>query len=101
MRRVILAAWCFLFSVAALGADQEPKVHKIAVGGEGGWDYLTVDSEAQRLYVSRGNRVVVIDLARETVVGELPDTPGVHGIALVPDSTKGFTSNGADSTVTV
>jgi DNA-binding beta-propeller fold protein YncE len=101
MHKVILIAWCSLSCVAALRADQEPKVHKIAVGGEGGWDYLTVDSEARRLYVSRGNRLVVIDLAKETVVGELPDTPGIHGIALVPDLGKGFTSNGADSTVTV
>lgn len=84
-----------------MGADQEPKQHKIAVGGEGGWDYLTVDSAARRLYVARSNRVVVIDLDQETVVGELPDTPGVHGIALVPELSKGFTSNGADGTVTV
>jgi hypothetical protein len=97
----MLIAWCSLSSVLALGAGQEPKVHKISVGGDGGWDYLTVDSEARRLYVSRGNRVVVIDLTNETVIGELPDTPGIHGIALVPDLGKGFTSNGADSTVTV
>ena len=78
-----------------------PEVHKIAVGGEGGWDYLTVDSDARRLYVSRGNRVVVLDLDKETVVGELADTPGVHGIAVVPELGKGFTSNGSDSSVTV
>jgi DNA-binding beta-propeller fold protein YncE len=78
-----------------------PKVHKIAVGGEGGWDYLTVDSDARRLYVSRGNRVVVLDLDKETVVGELADTPGIHGIAIVPELGKGFTSNGSDSSVTV
>ena len=77
------------------------KVHKIVVGGEGGWDYLTVDSEARRLYVSRGNRVVVLDLDKETVVGELADTPGLHGIAIVPELGKGFTSNGSDSSVTV
>ena len=78
-----------------------PKVHKIAVGGEGGWDYLTVDSDARRLYVSRGNRVIVLDLDNETVVGELADTPGIHGIAVVPELGKGFTSNGSDSSVTV
>ncbi len=78
-----------------------PKVHKIAVGGEGGWDYLTVDSDARRLYVSRGNRVVVLDLDKETVVGELADTPGIHGIAVVPELGKGFTSNGSDGSVTV
>jgi DNA-binding beta-propeller fold protein YncE len=70
------------------------------VGGEGGWDYLTVDPGARRLYVSRGNRVVVLDLDRETIIGELADTPGVHGIAIVPELGKGFTSNGGDSSVT-
>ncbi len=77
------------------------QVRKIAVGGEGGWDYLTVDSAGRRLYVSRGDRVVVLDLDKETVVGELPDTPGVHGIAVAPELGKGFTSNGRDGTVTV
>jgi YVTN family beta-propeller protein len=104
---------CFLLACTALftsptsGADpQAPtpptqKVHKIAVGGDGGWDYLTADPEAHRLYVSRGNRVVVVDTEKEAVVGELPETPGVHGIAVVPDLNKGFTSNGSDSSVTV
>jgi len=82
-------------------ASSSPRVHKIAVGGEGGWDYLTVDPDARRLYVARGNRVVVIDVDKETVVGELADTPGVHGIAIVPALGKGFTSNGSDSSVAV
>jgi DNA-binding beta-propeller fold protein YncE len=93
-------------SMLAQAAAQEPvssatKVHKIAVGGDGGWDYLTVDTDARRLYVSRGTRVVVIDLEKEIVIGELADTPGVHGIAVVPALGKGFTSNGSDSSVTV
>ena len=94
---------CLLFSQVSPGEvpSSSPKVHKIAVGGEGGWDYLTVDSAARRLYVSRANRVTVIDLGNETVVGELTDTPGVHGIAIVPELGKGFTSNGTDSSVTV
>ncbi len=77
------------------------KVHKVPIGGEGGWDYLTVDPEAHRLYISRGNRVVVVDTEREAVVGEVPDTPGVHGIAVVPGLNKGFTTNGTEGTVTV
>ena len=98
-----LALVSALLLAPELGADAakpEWKVHKIAVGGEGGWDYLSVDSESRRLYVSRGNRVVVIDLDQETVVGELPETPGIHGVAIVPQLSKGFTSNGADATVT-
>lgn len=79
----------------------QPKIHKMEIGGEGGWDYLSVDSETKRLYVSRGNRVVVVDLDSEKVIGELPDTPGVHGVAIVSELGKGFTSNGSDSTLTV
>ena len=52
-------------------------------------------------YVSRGKRIVIIDLDKETVVGELADTPGIDGIALVPELGKLFTSNGGDGTVTV
>jgi DNA-binding beta-propeller fold protein YncE len=69
-------------------------------GGEGGWDALSVDPEAHRLYVSRSTRVQVIDLETGKLVGEIPDTPGVHGIALAPELGQGFTSNGRDSSVT-
>ena len=76
-------------------------IKKIAVGGDGGWDYLTVDTAAHRLYVSHSTHVVVIDTDRDSVVGDIPNTPGVHGIALAPDLHRGFTSNGRDSTVTI
>ncbi len=102
MRMFVLIACSALFLAPAReAASAPPKVHKIAVGGEGGWDYLTVDSASRRLYVSRSNRVAVVDLDKETVVGELAGTPGIHGIAIVPELNKGFTSNGGDSTVTV
>lgn len=74
---------------------------RIEVGGEGGWDYLTVDSAGRRLYVSHATRVVVIDLDKNTVVGEIPNTNGVHGIAVVPELGRGFTSNGRDNTATI
>jgi YVTN family beta-propeller protein len=74
---------------------------RIAVGGEGGWDYLTVDSAARRLYVSHATRVVVIDLDKGAVVGEIPNTNGVHGIAIAPELGRGFTSNGRDNNVTI
>ena len=91
----------FLLCLAVPPLDEPAPVHKIAVGGEGGWDYLSVDEGARRLYVSRGDRVVVVDLESEKVVGTLPDTNGVHGVALAPELGKGFTSNGRDSSVTV
>ena len=74
---------------------------EIKIGGEGGWDYLTVDSAARRLYVSHATHVVVVDIDKHTVVGDIPDTPGVHGIALAPELNKGFISNGRGNTVTV
>ena len=76
-------------------------VHKIAVGGEGGWDFLEVDAANRRLYVTRGNRVVVVDIDSEKIVGEIADTPGVHGVAFVPNFGRGVTSNGGDSSATV
>jgi YVTN family beta-propeller protein len=93
-----------LFVSAAL-LMAAPKGHqvisKIEIGGEGGWDYLTVDSEARRLYVSHATRVVVVDLNTEKVVGEIGDTQGVHGIALAPKLNRGFISNGRTNDVTV
>ncbi len=89
------------FAVADGPEPAAPRVRKLPIGGDGGWDYLTVDPDAHRLYVSRGTRVVVVDLDAEKVVGELPDTPGIHGIAVAPELGKGFTSNGSDSSVTV
>jgi DNA-binding beta-propeller fold protein YncE len=74
---------------------------KMPVGGEGGWDYLTVDSEARRIYLARGTHVMVVDEDKGTVVGDIPDTKGVHGIALAKDLGKGYTSNGQANTVTV
>lgn len=106
MTRLALTVCALLLAApASKGDDQDvgryDKVRTIKVGGEGGWDFLEVDAANRRLYVSRGTRVVVIDLESERVVGEIPDTPGVHGIAFVPDLNRGFISNGGNSTVTV
>src|SRR5512132_113851 len=76
-------------------------LRKLPVGGEGGWDYLTIDAASRRLYVSRGTRVVVIEVDVEKIVGEVPGTQGVHGVAIAPESHRGFTSNGRSSTVTI
>jgi DNA-binding beta-propeller fold protein YncE len=73
----------------------------IEVGGEGSWDYLTMDAESRRLYISRSNRVQVVDIDKGKLVGEVGKTTGVHGIALAPRWKRGFTSNGTDSTVTI
>src|SRR5262249_25533837 len=95
----LFVATCATRAEAAVARYDQ--VRTIKIGGEGGWDFLEVDPANRRLYVARGTRVIVVDLETEKVVGEIPDTPGVHGIAFVPDLNRGFTSNGGDSTVTV
>lgn len=70
---------------------------EIPIGGEGGWDYLSIDKTGKLLFVSHGTRAVVIDLRSETVCGELADTPGIHGIAFSGE--KVFTSNGKENKV--
>lgn len=73
----------------------------IKIGGEGGWDYIFDDSKSHRLYVSHATKVVVIDTDKDTIVGEIPNTNGVHGIAVAEDLGRGFTSNGRDNSVTI
>ncbi len=76
-------------------------IKRLKLGGEGGWDYLTIDSAARRLYVSRGTHVMVIDIDTDKVIGDVPDTPGVHGIAIAPELNRGFISNGHSNTATI
>jgi len=92
--------------VAAVVAAAPPEggyhlIKKVTLGGDGGWDYLKVDSEARRLYISRGTHVMVVDADTYAVVGDIPDTQGVHGIAIAADLGRGFTSNGRSNTVTI
>src|SRR5271170_4645186 len=71
------------------------------LGGEGGWDYLSFDQATKHLFISRSTHVMVVDPQTGTVVGDIPNTPGVHGIAVAPELNKGFTSNGKDGSITV
>ena len=76
-------------------------VKKVVLGGDGGWDYLICDSAARRIYISRSTHVMVVDADSGAVVGDIPNTNGVHGIAFAPEFNKGFTSNGRDASVTM
>ena len=76
-------------------------VQKYSIGGEGGTDYLTAEPGTGRVFVSRGSHVMVLDGNTGTILGEIPETPGTHGIALVPAASHGFTTNRGDSTVTM
>jgi len=76
-------------------------VKKIAIPGQGSWDYLAIDEAARRLYVSHGTQVEVVDVDSGTIVGKIENTLGVHGIAIAADMGRGFVSNGQSSTVTI
>jgi YVTN family beta-propeller protein len=85
----------------AFSSDDYHLVKKIAIPGTGSWDYLTVDEAARRLYVSHGTQVEVLDVDSGSVVGRIPNTLGVHGIAIASEFGRGFVSNGQSSTVTI
>ena len=92
------------FAATPTAEAQTGKYHlvkSIPVAGEEGWDYVAVDSEGRRVYVSHATHVVVLDADDYAVVGDIPDTQGVHGIALARDAGRGFTSNGRAGTVTI
>jgi YVTN family beta-propeller protein len=98
----IAAIICALALQTAVAAHKPYKfIQQIPIGGEGGWDILTIDSDSHRLYLSHASKVVVVDLEKNTVVGEIPDTPGVHAFAVVPDLQLGFSTNGKEGKVSV
>jgi len=102
MRRLMLTALgAFIPAAIFAAASGYHILGEITIGGDGGWDYLTADGAARRLYVSHATHVVVVDLDSNKVVGDIPDTPGVHGIAIASDLGKGFISNGRGNTVTI
>jgi DNA-binding beta-propeller fold protein YncE len=95
-------------TLLAAGASPKPtpplgyRLHRtIPLPGDEGWDYLTLDPDARRLYVTRGVRVAVVDVEKEKVVGEIRDTPGVHGVALAKELKRGFISDGKRDDVTI
>src|ERR1700691_3995746 len=99
-----LAACSLVAAVGVLAAPQGggyKVLRRMPIGGDGGWDYLRVDPDAHRIYISRGTHMMVVDENSGKVIGDLPDTKGIHGVALANDLGKGFTSNGGDGRVTV
>jgi YVTN family beta-propeller protein len=86
-----------LICASALGNELYQLTGQIPIGGEGGWDILTIDPTANRLYLSHSAKVVVVDLSKNAVRGEIADTPGVHAFVAVPEVQRGFSSNGNES----
>jgi DNA-binding beta-propeller fold protein YncE len=103
MQRLFSFAGFFFLSLMTYAAA-DPGLHvtkTYKLGGEGGWDYLKADPESRRLFISRATHVIVMDMDSGKVVGDIPDTPGVHGIALANDLGRGFISNGREGSVTI
>ncbi|HAF14562.1 MAG TPA: YVTN family beta-propeller domain-containing protein [Blastocatellia bacterium] len=97
----MLVVTSFASTVQAQSSSGYHLLKKFVLGGEGGWDLLTFDSAAHRLYISRSTHVMVVDADSGAIVGDIPNTPRVHGIAIAPEFGKGFTSNGGDASVTI
>jgi DNA-binding beta-propeller fold protein YncE len=103
-KRSFVLSSTFLLLTTLVAAAASPVYHLLntyALGGDGGWDYLALDGSARRIYISRATHVIVIDADSGKPVGDIPDTPGVHGIALAPELGRGFISNGREGTVTI
>src|ERR1019366_5862093 len=101
--KLILSLVCsaILLNAHSFGASARWSItDRIHIGGDGGWDWLTIETETNRLFVSHAKQVVVVDLKTKSIIGSIVAN-GVHGIALAPDLKRGFISNGADNTVTV
>ncbi len=90
-----------LLAVPAVSHGQKFTAVKLDIGGEGGFDYLSVDTATGRVFVSRGTHVQVVDGATGKTVGDIPNTPGTHGALIVNSVNRGFTTNGRDSTSTM
>jgi len=102
LKTIAILVFCVSFFVApGWTADGYQITKKIPIPGQGGWDYLTVDEGARRLYVSHGTQVEVLDVDSGAIVGKIEKTPGVHGIAVAPELGRGVVSDGQASTVTI
>ena len=102
MRKMIsMMGLFFIFTLLLQGATNYKIVARYPVPGTGGFDYLMVDSSSRRVYISHGTQVDVVDADNGKLVGTIPDTPGVHGIALAPSLNRGFTSNGREDKVSI
>jgi DNA-binding beta-propeller fold protein YncE len=98
---LLVTAIVFASSAAAQTSSGFKLQTRYPVAGVGGWDEITVDSNARRIYVSHGVRVNVLDADTGKEIGVIADTPGIHGIAIAPPSKHGFTSNGKENKVSM
>lgn len=100
-RSTVALVAAVLLSAAHGVQAQQFTTEKFSIGGSGGTDYLAADPATGRVYVSRGTHVMVVNGMTGAVIGDIPDTPRVHGIAFAPKEGHGFTTNAGDSTLTM
>jgi DNA-binding beta-propeller fold protein YncE len=100
-QRTWFAGLMFVALVQLAHGQSYKFIKSIPIGGEFGWDYLSIDPNARRLYVTHENEIVVLGLTQDKVAGVIADTPGVHGFAAAPEMGRGFSSNGTESSVSV
>jgi WD40 repeat protein len=98
---ILFCAAVFSHAAPKPGASGYHVVKTVPVPGDEGWDYVYVDSDARRVYISHGSHTVVMNADTYAIEGDIPDTQGVHGIAVASDLGRGFTSNGRANTVTI
>lgn len=96
-----IATSLLLILTGTASAQNYKLIRRIPVGEEGGWDYLKVDPDAHRLYVARGDHMMIVDEVSGKTLGDIPNTKGIHGIVVADTLGKGYTSNGQAGTVTV
>ena len=88
--RLPVAVALLLSAPATFHAQSYHVLKTTLIGGAGGWDYVTVDADAQRIYIPRGTHVQVLDESTHKVVADIPGMKGIHGVAVVPDANRGF-----------
>ncbi len=98
---ILFCAAVFSHAAPKPGATGYHVIKTVPVPGDEGWDYVYVDSDARRVYISHGSHTVVMNADTYAIEGDIPDTQGVHGIAIASDLGRGFTSNGRANTVTI
>ncbi len=100
-RTLLLLSAILLVTLPALAQKNYKVVNTVKLDGEGGWDYLSFDKDGQRLFITRGTHVMVVDAKTLKLTSDITGQSGVHGVALAPELGKGFISNGGDDTVTI
>jgi DNA-binding beta-propeller fold protein YncE len=102
MRKLLAVSFIVFVTILRVTAADEYKfIKEIPIGGEGGWDYLSIDPKARHLCVTHANNIVVVDLNSDAIAGEIANTPGVHGFAVAPELGRGFSSNGKENKVSI